>query len=215
MNILFDIFLVLWYSKGMKKADKVITGSSVSYISKLLKSRKVQKLAGMSLWSSVKDFTESVAVANACYKYSPWGKNDSSVGVFVIGDGRQPQTGALIASETAWSVHSCDPRMKRGGLHRHIERLWQHKKKAEHCLFDLPFVYSNEAKLIIVAPHSHANLRAVVDGWKRRCSLIVISLPCCVPDGLGDADISYNDMNCLSPKRRVNVYFLGNKKEQF
>ena len=153
----------------------------------------------MSLWPNDKEFTESAACVNAVQKYSPFKLADKNITAFVIADGRTPRTGALLAIESAWKIHSIDPMLKHSGLHPRIERLFMHRKKAEN------FYCQHNGSIVIVAPHSHANLLQCLKTYKAYDAFIV-SLPCCINDNVGVPITTYEDFNCLSPKRRINIY---------
>ena len=60
--------------------------------------------------------------------------------------------------------------------------------------------------VIVVAVHSHADLRAAV-ATVHADRVAVVAMPCCVPQELDTKpDIVYEDYGCLSPRRTVKVW---------
>lgn len=169
------------------------------YFNSLMKSRRLAQLVSMSLYPNAKEFTESCAVYTAIKRFCPWSLDDPTITAIVVGDGNTPRTGATIAVQSAWTVHSSDPVLRHAGAHAKVERLIQHRKCAERVL------YPHKHRVVLAAPHSHANLRHVIASIKD-AEIFVVSLPCCVPDGLGTPLRQYDDEGCLSPKRTVKIY---------
>ena len=175
--------------------------NSNPYLARLFRAKHLQRLVGLSLWPNDKEYTESAACLAAVTRYCPYTPDDRGVTALVVGDGRTPRTGALIAASTAWQVLSVDPVLRKMGPHPRIERLTMYKERAETLAARLTW----GLKVVIVACHSHAPLH-IVHAHINAGTSPVISLPCCVKDKLGDPRITYSDPACLSPCCTINVY---------
>jgi len=154
-----------------------------------------------AVFPNAKEVTESFAVYDAAV--SILGRDalhDSSILAICPGDGVSPRTGATAALRSAWTVKSVDPKM---GLR------WV---RGKHTIKRLSCVRANaEAltyvaqRIVILATHSHASMTALLAKCHAQ-RVDIISLPCCVKDGLGEPTRSYDDADCISPARRVNAY---------
>ena len=127
---------------------------------------------------------------------------DDHVCVICVGDGSTPRTGATFAVRSNWHVFSVDPNLKLLEKWEPIKRLHLRKGKIEDCLFD----YYN--RFIVVAVHSHADLRASLTCIKRDSARIaVVAIPCCIQQELKiPPDMTYDDSAILSPQNRVHIW---------
>lgn len=142
----------------------------------------------------MKEITESMAVWEAVRRWARYrgvALSDRSIRALVVGDGRSPRTGALLALTLDWQVTSIDPAL-RGDPQ--IDRLTVVPSRLE----ERPDLRAD----FVLAVHSHATVEAT-----RRAGRggTVISLPCCVPWPIHDGCETWIDDACLSPDRRVVV----------
>lgn len=143
----------------------------------------------------MKEITESEACWEAVLQWlvTSGRRQSDPLSVLVVGDGRSPRTGALIACLSKWTVTSIDPGAAKEGPHPTIQRLTVVKARLE----TRPDLRAD----IVIAPHSHANPEAT-----RAACLpggVVVALPCCVPWTPLPHSRVYVDHACLSPDRTV------------
>lgn len=180
------------------------------YLSDLFRLACAGDLFRLRLFPNPKEVTESFSAYEAVRSRMAkrgWALDDRSITMVAVGDGSTPLTAATFAFRTAWRCISVDPRMKVhfGQPERHkwseIRRLEVHRNTIE--LADMKL----SGKVLIVAVHSHANLRAAVKACSAAAELAVIAIPCCVDQSL-DAQPSeeYEDTANLSPKRLVRIW---------
>lgn len=158
-------------------------------------------LLAMRVFPNGKEISESFGAFNAVrYRLPQFDLKDSTVNVVCVADGTTPRTGATFAFRSAWNVYSVDPLMRCGTQRwAAIKRLTTVPTKIEE--------FSLEAEsVIVVAVHSHANLKASVAGIKAK-RLAVVAIPCCVNLTLDTKpDITYQDKGIISPCRTVKIW---------
>ncbi len=145
-----------------------------------------------------KEITESLACWEAVMQWvaaTGRSQRDRSMSVLVVGDGRSPRTGALVACMSAWTVTSIDPKAASEGPHPTVQRLTTIRARLE----ERPDLRAD----VVIAPHSHASPEAT-----RAACLpggVVVAMPCCVPWAVLPHTRTYADHACLSPDRTVYV----------
>lgn len=168
------------------------------YVDKFLNS--YSRLVHLFPQAKSKEITETMSAVECLYRVLRPDRKDRSIVCYVVADGCTPRTGAVIAVSSAFTVYSIDPimNMKRSAS---IDRLEACKCKCE----DFDKIHLNASLSIIVAVHSHANLR---DFWNRVPDpKIAVAIPCCVPQETSIPSTgSYSDPYNLSPARTV-VYW--------
>src|SRR3990167_117347 len=150
---------------------------------------------------NAKELTESFACFNSVRKMLGCASFGTELTCLVPGDGTAPRTGALFALRTRWNVLSVDPIMRGSwvaGAHN-IRRLRALSLKVEELE---PVVAGH---VVVVSCHSHASLKGVMQRVNAE-RVDVISLPCCVPDGIGKPTRTWLDKGCWSPENRINAY---------
>lgn len=163
---------------------------------------RFMRLAHASLllpfFPNAKEITESIGAWVAIRDHlSDWKLHDRGVTVVVVGDGHSPRTGAMIACNSAWAVHSVDPAMAPKSWR--IDRLTAYRAKIED-------VAISGERVLVVAVHSHATLRAALASITAS-HVAVVSMPCCVPQELDTPpDVEYRDEAVASPERRVLIW---------
>ena len=168
-----------------------------------------------SFFPNAKEVTETFGAFHAVKQHLPHlRQGDPNVMVLVVGDGHSPRTGALFALSSAWSVWSFDPLMslKYRGV---SERLQLVDAKIEDVFgWSMP-----NKRFLVVAVHSHAELKHAVAKVRACAGMDVVSIPCCVPQWVPYLDpcgeqtvvpvpptVEYEDPAILSPERRVKVW---------
>jgi hypothetical protein len=183
-----------------QRVDEQVLRAGIRRVEALMRSHP-ELVAWTKGWglSPIKEMTESLAVWGAVLRWARYrghSLSDRSIVVAVVGDGRHPRTGALVAASSAWSVVSIDPNARGGKVKTPgAERLRVVKAKAE----DVEPVGAD----YVLAVHSHAS----VEGTRRHAKNggVVVALPCCVAWPITDACEHWLDPACLSPDRRVVV----------
>lgn len=163
---------------------------------------------------AAKEITESYAMHNAAVQALGISPSEREVIAIVVGDGRLPRTGALLAYLTKWTIVSIDPQMdleKVASLPK-VDRLDCHAKKAEDMRSSIRCA---GYRCVLILPHSHADLNAAIAVPKEASRIDLISMPCCVPhnqkfeifDFVKKHEmITYVDPDVWSPKNRVYIW---------
>jgi len=145
----------------------------------------------------------------ALKKYVP-DYNDRTL--IVVGDGRTPRTGAILAYFTLAEVITVDPNFDMLFWREHTQqqerlgftpcRIEVHPYKIEDMHFDI------KTRIAVIWPHSHADMNALkMPGCYSR---VDIAMPCCkpIPKEWGSIPhVTYDDHNVLSPKRSVHIWY--------
>ena len=159
-------------------------------------------LMQLKVFPNIKEITESVGAYIAIHDHllKKVINREEGVQVFVVGDGKTPRTGALIACLTKWNVHSIDPVMEE--KYWEIRRLKTYRAKAEELSFE-----GKEKQAIVVCVHSHAQVSSCLKMLKGFTSVHFVNIPCCFDSDIDKKpDISYIDMGIQSQKQRVDVF---------
>jgi len=162
---------------------------SARYFTAFLKLKCAPDLLRFFKGSDAKEITESFAAYRAAVTVLGRARlKDGSVVCLVPGDGKRPRTGAVVAFRSAWQVHSVDPiQIWMPG----VERLFQHPTRVEH----LDPIDCQGSAGVVLAVHSHANLSAAVSKLTNWSSLVVIAIPCCVPQELVIGGVHHHTVN--------------------
>lgn len=175
---------------------------TLTYIEKFMTLKCAPDLLMLGLFPNAKEITESFACYEAVRRHIPFEPQDTDVTVVVVGDGSTPRTAATFAFRSLWNCVSIDPEIGTpDNWERNVKRLTCHSKKVE-SLGKVSY-----PKLIIVAPHSHADLGAALERFTAK-KRHVIALPCCVRQEIEGRlpDIKYDDWGIHSPQRAVMVW---------
>lgn len=185
-----------------------------SYHKRFLESFCAENIIGLfsRYRGGAKEITESFAMLEAARKYVP---NLGDYKVVIVGDGRSPRTGAMFAYYTKADVISLDPQMN-------MEHWDQHCKKqaamgfrvqrlaALSCRVEELDINCDGKPLLVVWPHSHADMNAV-RYFNSTGKRIDIAMPCCtkVPvEFMRKPHLCYEDPNVESPKRTIRIWGL-------
>ncbi len=177
------------------------------YLHLLFRLRCAPDLLGLGIYPNLKEWTEACSMHRAAWSLT----QEEDVTALVIGDGRAPRVGAMLAFRTPWNVVSCDPCMNGRWESAGIRRLACLVKRGEEIVHgDVP----ESETLLIMLPHSHfdAPLPSVTDKFKR---VALISMPCCVPTSRvvkeSEPAFTYIDRHVHSPKNVIEIYHIKGK----
>lgn len=159
---------------------------------------------------AAKEVTESFAMLYAT-DLLPVDRTDPDVRCVIVGDGRFPRTGAVLAFMTKWYIYSIDPNFSDEAvqLSRAVSRLYTYKCKVEDIKIDLWRESTFDRKNILILPHSHAPFDACLDLFEE--FPMIVSMPCChgIPDKYLQKEYNvkvYSDPAVWSPKRTIYVW---------
>jgi hypothetical protein len=163
-------------------------------------------LLALDIYPDSKEITESMGALNAVRKYlKQYDLNDPTITLVSVGDGRSPRTAALFAFKTKWNCISIDPGMDKTKIpmwEKKIQRLMCIPLKIEDIK---PMCYE---RVVIVAVHSHADMRNTLNSIQGNTERSLVAIPCCFQWGKGFVKPyrEYNDSGIWSPKNRVKVW---------
>lgn len=155
--------------------------------------------------NTAKEIAESWAMLQAVFTKLRDDTKKGKVRIVVVGDGATARTGALFAYMTKWNVWSIDPAFRddpTAGVT--VDRLQTFKKRIE----DMP-ITEFEEDVIIVMPHSHANVDVVLDRIRSKKKRSLVVSPCCLPGTQlprHKTPIQYRDEKMLTAKNEIYVY---------
>jgi len=181
---------------------------SLRYLNEFSQTKCAADLLALKLFPNVKEISESFGAYNAVRRHlwKTFQPHNADCHMVAVGDGVSPRTAATFAFRTAWQCHSVDPKLRGGKWYNPIRR----NKLQRVTLWTMPVEKMVSWKpvehLVIVAVHSHADLREAVRALPAK-HVGVVAIECCVPQELDRApDIQYEDFGILSPKRTVKVW---------
>jgi hypothetical protein len=191
-------------SEAINKTIWAFNHGQYRYMNDFIKLNKSgSDMLHLGLFPDAKEITESYGVLNAVQtKLKQYDLNDPEVTLVSVGDGTTPRTAALFAFRTKWQCISIDPILKQDKM-----RYWEENIQRLKCIPNkVEDVSINEDKVIIVAVHSHANLRSILDHVKGKVRSLV-AIPCCVPyihESI--KPIAYTDSGIWSPRNNVKIW---------
>lgn len=176
------------------------------YFDEFLRLKCAPELAQLRLYPNGKELTESFAMfrgivkmLNAASLAEPWQLID-------VGCGKQPRNAALFALRSRWDCIAVDPR---------LDTCWQ--DPAHHQLYRLDCRSTTiqqagivrDRPTVVVMVHAHVSVPHVLASLKGTAPLFIVSMKCCVPERMDDADYSYYDHGCWSPHRMIRAWDFG------
>lgn len=177
------------------------------YMDEFIRLKCASDLLLLKVFPDAKEITESMAAYRAAIKclFKDFNPGDPTVACYVIGDGCTPRTAALLVFRTAWTVGSIDPRLRPKEAYEAIDRLLVIPLTIEQMATCFEPGQGPE-KALIVAVHSHADLKTAVSLIKAK-QKAVIAIPCCVSQDLDiPPTFEYDDWGIWSPERTVKVW---------
>jgi hypothetical protein len=172
------------------------------YLDYFIKLKCAPDLLSAKLFPNAKEITETLTVFTAVKRVVGASQlGDKSITLIDVGSGMRPRTAAFFACMTAWRTIAVDPALKQSGSHR-IRRVEQMQKRIEDVDIKVPGL------AVVVAVHAHVDLEKTLMAVESH-GMIVVAMPCCVPLTLPiEPAHDYEDLSCLSEKRRVLVWDL-------
>ena len=196
-----------------------VPGRNISHIERFFRRRCVRDLLGigphpLGIYPDVKEVSEAESVRHAMVRRLRMNEGSSKTVAIIVGDGRTPRVGALLAFTTAWEVYSIDPALMPGAW-SDIRRF-----KAIPCnVENVPLMLvggmrlSGVERVVVAAPHSHALLDDAVALARRSYPnarrMDAIAMPCCVRQtitGREHCDIRYEDLGVWSAKSVIQIW---------
>lgn len=160
-----------------------------------------------------KEITESFGAFRATANWMGWSAlQDPTITCLVPADGHRPRTAALFAYRTKWQVLSADPDGHWPDQATPPQRLELVTKPVEQLHGTIQLAPHSTA--VIVAVHAHSQLMhavwAFAPVWKK---MVVVSVPCCVPQKLQDPQAQliapnqrYRDNAVWSPENEILIW---------
>lgn len=175
------------------------------YFNQLLNLKCTPDLLSANVFPNAKEVTEAFGIYNAAKRNIPLELSDPNVIAIVVGDGSTPRCGAVFAFRTQWSVISIDPQLSTFKVNHGIKRLQCIADKIENLKSFKAITYN---KVLIIMPHSHANMDTTLNMIKGKTRHLICS-PCCqslIPSRYPLPDISYDDWGIWSPERNIQIW---------
>lgn len=182
------------------------------YLKRFINTRSAENLMPLftKCGNPAKEITESWGMLEAVKKYCAelWRWK-----CIIVGDGRTPRTGAMIAFYTGADTVSVDPELnlEAWAQYRYIQSLQGIQIKRlllmADKIEDISSINCDGKPVVVLWPHSHAPMNKcnTVNYAKR----IDIALPCCVKipkEMYKQPHIYYQDLQILSPKRDIHIW---------
>ena len=190
-----------------------VPGRHIHHIERFWRRRCALDLWTMGVFPNIKEVSEAEAMRHAMTKRLHMDQRSHSTLAIVVGDGRKPRLGALLAYSTAWTAISVDPvcywtNEKSERIHTIAERIEHVAPDALRALAPDPL-----GRVVVAAPHSHAKLDACVAiaraAFPEAKRLDALAMPCCVSQTLAErahCDQRYEDLGVWSGKAVVQIW---------
>ena len=198
-----------------------IPGNNILHLERFFSRKCVRDIWNMNIYPNLKEVSEAEAMRYALVKKMRLNVGSNDTLVVIVGDGRTPRLGALLAYTTAWSVMSIDPLLKDDIKYSMIDRLVLIREKVEPpylgvspCFDCRPIseLKSSIKRVVICHPHSHADLNHSLFLVKKHfpyTPISVVAMPCCVRqsiDGRASCDFRYEDLGVWSTKNVIQIW---------
>lgn len=183
----------------------VVKKPTIRYLDQYVKLHCGPDLARAEVFPNAKEITESFAAFQAA-RMLGLPLRSPRVTVIAVGDGTRPRTAVTFALRSAWTAISVDPALRTHGPWHFVDRLVVRPEHIE------TFRLETSDPVIVVAVHSHADLKASVASVRGTGQVAVIAISCCVPLTLDvPPDLAYSDWGIWSPERTVKVWWDARK----
>jgi hypothetical protein len=156
------------------------------------------------VFPNAKEITESFGAYSAVKKYlKTFSLNDPNITCVCVGDGNTPRTAATFAYRSRWQAISVDPRLKKCWIKANnkqaIQRIDVRPKRIEDVRVEADSV-------VLVAVHSHADLRVAIKSIVAK-RIAVVAMPCCVKQELDTKpDIEFRDTGIWSMHNLIKIW---------
>ena len=198
-----------------------VQSSHIRHIERFFRRKCMRDLIDLNIYPDVKEISEAEAMRQALVKRLNMHQGSRATAVIVVGDGRTPRLGALLAYTTAWMCVSIDPNFKKTD-YPGTQRLDCIKTKIEDPDIGEKIYGSIEyngmsvndiTRVAVTAPHSHASLETAVkvvrNVFPNMERLDAIAMPCCVRQTLSEretCDDRYEDLGVWSTKNVIQIW---------
>ena len=199
-------------------ASLTVPGRNLTRLDTFLKRRCSVDLLTLGIYPDAKEISEAETMRRACCTKLAMSPNRADTLAVVVGDGRHPRLGALLAFTTGWEVISIDPLAKRTTEELGVRRLTIIREYVQN----LDTVQNSHARwsgehplrIVLCAPHSHAKLIYGVELVRRSFNIKhlaewnVVAMPCCERQYIPGmtCDHRYQDLGCWSDKASVQIW---------
>ena len=194
-----------------------VPGRNIAHIERFFRRRCVRDLMDigpytLGIYPDVKEVSEAEAIRHAMVKRLRMKEGNSDTVAIVVGDGRTPRVGALLAFTTAWTVYSIDPNLMPDAW----EKIWRFQAiphEVERVRILEGGRLSGVSRVVVAAPHSHALLNDAVALARRSYPnaqrMDVVAMPCCVRQTLAErehCDVRYEDLGVWSARSVIQIW---------
>ena len=165
-----------------------------------------------NIYPDAKEMSEAETMRHAAVTKLDMRPGVPSTLAVVVGDGKHPRVGSLLAMTSSWQIISIDPACVRTESELRIDRLTIIKERVgEVDHLEIP---DNIDRVILLSPHSHAKLQDGYDLIARSINvddLVVFhaaAMPCCERQHLEGrlCDARYRDLGCWSSKGSIQLW---------
>ena len=210
-----------------------IPGNNIMHLERFFARKCVVDLWKLKIYPNLKEVSEAEAMRYALVRKLKLEEGSAGTLAVVVGDGRTPRLGALLAYTTNWKVVSIDPILKDDIRYNLIDRLTLIRHKIEAgllevspCFDSMPIVgYKDSIRRVVIChPHSHADLNHSLTLIKNHFPdepISIVAMPCCVRQSIEvrkSCDIRYEDLGIWSTKNVVQIWeplFFDDKSGRF
>ena len=147
-------------------------------------------LMRLGIFPDCKEISEAECMRNACvFKLKLKEKNEKTA-VVIIGDGKYPRFGCLLAFTTLWKIYSIDPLLSFDPIENGVRNLYGIKSHVQN-IKKIEWERIPE-RVIVCAPHSHGDLNEGLKLIKRSINISslkeinFVASPCCVVQRIED-----------------------------
>ena len=188
-----------------------IPSNHIMHLERWFRRKCALDLWELDIYPNIKEVSEAESVRHCVVQKLKLNEGSYYNLAIIVGDGRTPRLGALLAFTTAWQVISIDPMLKEHPGYSGIKRLHLIRNKIENVLpANIPDFDIN--RIVICHPHSHANpndsLRLIRDKFPGK-PIDMVAMPCCVRqsiDGRKNCDIRYEDLGIWSARNIIQIW---------
>ena len=209
-----DIDRVVRMERGNAGAITLtVPGRTIHHIERFWRRRCATDLWASGVFPNIKEVSEAESMRHAMVRRLDMDERSHSTLAIVVGDGRKPRLGALLAFTTGWTAVSIDPACD--GDWGAVRRLTTIRERVENVTVEEIRTAAPDplGRVVIAAPHSHARLddavtlaRAAFPQAKR---LEAVAMPCCVSQTIAErahCDVRYEDLGVWSGKSVIQLW---------
>ena len=151
-------------------------------------------LLALGLYPDAKEISEAESMRRACVLKLNMRPGCSKTTAVIVGDGKVPRLGALLAFTTRWNVFSIDPLMEFNPIEKGVRNLTVFKDKVQN-IEKLDWGEQHPCRIVLCAPHSHVDfnigaqlIKNSIHDPKLVAVVNAVASPCCMTQKLFDRD---------------------------